>query len=156
MVMPVVRCVQSDCHQFHAILFCCRYQTATAFSCESGFDADNIRALLQKSVVIHKYTHTIAVLHRNRMTIGRYDTGKIRIVERICRESCQIRRCGVMFGIVQSMGIGEMGIGQPEQMCFGVHHLCKFRNTAADRVGNGSRRIVRTFEHQGIEKIFQR
>ena len=63
---------------------------------------------------------------------------------------------GVMLGIVEAMGVHEMGVGASQIGCFPVHHVRKgFRGTGdvlRHRVGA----FIGRFQHDGIQALLHR
>ena len=142
MICPIRWGIKCNGHKQDTVTLGGGNKAASACPCKARFDPYGTVKRAQQSVVVYKKTRGIRAVLGCGLALGRNDLGKAVVLKGCSGEACQITRGGVMLIVMQTVRIGEMGIGQPECACALVHHIRKALNATAQRISNGGRGII--------------
>ena len=92
----------------------------------------------------------------NGFSLGGTDLPKQGDLQRRLGYERQLLGGGVVVLVIQTVGIDEMGVRQPQPGGPLVHGLGKGLDAARDRQGNGRRRVVGGLQKEGVEQLLQR
>ncbi|MNI31304.1 hypothetical protein D3C73_851820 [compost metagenome] len=142
MVIPVISVIQCNGDQLLAAAGGGADEAAQRFFRISGLYS--IRSLVQAQHFIFIQPLVVPWLIRVicRFHLGLHNLLEYRIMHSIGCKHSQVIGAGIMFFRIQSMGIGKMGVLQPQFLRLGIHQIHKTFFRSSDMLGNSCSGIV--------------
>ena len=85
-----------------------------------------------------------------RIAVGGVNFLKFLIFQSGHHDFRQVSGCGVMFIVMQAVGIGEMGAGAAQLHGFGIHHLNESSFRVGDVFCNDCGSVIAGLNHQTV------
>ena len=148
-VVPVVAVPEGDAHQGHPIPLSCGHQGPARRLGEPGLNPDAPLAQPQQLVVVGQ----ISVPDGDG---GRRDNAaEVLVLQGVGRQRRHIPGAGVMSLRVQTVGVGEVGVGHPQLLRLLVHQRHKGLRLPGDAVRHRQGCVVAADQHESVEQLLQ-
>lgn len=148
MIFPVVRIGERYTDELHAAALTACDKTAARGLCVTGLSAVHAAAAPEQFVVVHiRHSVDAAAPHGK-------DFREHAVLQRCGHNTAEIVRGGAVSVGVQSVRVDKVRRREPKLFRFPVHPIDE--RLAAERTGNGKRRVVAGGEQQSFQKLAKR